>query len=74
MTGAELCDKDIMYDLSLNSNRPVRVRRCSIDDSYPTISDAITDIFLSSEQTNRDTIRELKTEIEDENYFCSVGC
>ena len=69
--GAELSDKDTVYDLGLKSNHPVRVRRCSIDDSqHSTTSNLPTDVFLSYEQTNRDTVRALKGQIEDETYSC----
>ena len=66
--GAELCGTDTLYDLSLNPNHPIRVRRCSNATSY--IPDSITDIFLSYDQADRDTVTRMKTKLEEENYLC----
>ncbi|CAF2400180.1 unnamed protein product [Rotaria sp. Silwood2] len=65
--GAELCKEDTLHDLDINPNFPLRVRRCSID-SYTT--DLMTDIFLSYERTHRNTVIQLKQELEEKNYFC----
>jgi hypothetical protein len=58
-----------VHDLNLNPSHPVRVRRCSIDDSYTT-TDSNTEVFLSYEQTHLATIVELKRKLEDDDYSC----
>jgi hypothetical protein len=63
--GAELCAQDTLHDLALESNRPIRVRRCSID-VYAT--DLMTDIFLSHEQTHRESVIQLKEKLEQKSY------
>jgi hypothetical protein len=66
--GAELCNEDTVQDLAINPAHTIRVRRCSIDDSYTT--DSITDVFLSYEQTHQDIVVEMKQKLEEKNYFC----
>jgi len=66
--GAELCNQDTLHDLALNPAHPIRVRRCSIDDSY--VTDSMTDIFLSYEHTYRDIVIRMKQKLEKKNYYC----
>lgn len=65
---ADLCDEDLIHDLGLNPSHFIRVRRCSIDNTYTTNS--ITDIYLSYEKTHQNIIVELKQELEQRNYIC----
>jgi hypothetical protein len=71
--GARLCNQDSLHDLALKSGPAIRVRRCSTD-VYATdsmlSSDLMTDIFLSYEQTDRESVVQLKQKLEKKNYFC----
>jgi hypothetical protein len=66
--GAELCNQDTLHDLALNPAHPIRVRRCSIDNSY--VTDSMTDVFLSYEQTYQDIVIQMKQKLEEKNYYC----
>lgn len=71
--GANLCNEDTLHDLALDPARYIRVRRCSVDDSYTTDSyttNSITDIFISYEQTDRNNVIKMKQNLEEKNYFC----